>query len=119
MIEYFIESGRFKTAGVRAVFGGHEHNFQHSVDDGIQYFVTGGAGEIRTGTPSLEDFRKAKTEAWGGNDEGHFLLVKISGDLMEVTAIAKSPQNGAHRLLQVRDIHGNPLNNYLPIKVRL
>ena len=42
---------RFKDAGVCAVFCGHEHNFQHSQSGGIDYFVTGGAREIRADTP--------------------------------------------------------------------
>ena len=35
----------FQRAGVKAVFSGHEHNFQHSRADGIDYFVTGAAGK--------------------------------------------------------------------------
>lgn len=118
MIEFFIDSGRFRNAGVRAIFGGHEHNFQHSVADGLHCFVTGGAGEIRTGTPSLSDFINAKTESWGGNDEGHFLLVKIADDKMEVTPVARL-ENGNPRVLTIKDIHGNVLSNHLPIQVRL
>jgi tartrate-resistant acid phosphatase type 5 len=117
MIEFFIESGRFKDAGVRAIFSGHEHNFQHSVEDDIHYFVTGGAGEIRTNTPSMENFIKAKTQAWGGNDEGHFLLVKIDAEQMEVTALAKRAPGGEPRVLKVKDIHGQHLDDYLPIKI--
>ena len=35
----------FERAGVKVVFAGHEHNFQHSLADGIHYFVTGAAGK--------------------------------------------------------------------------
>lgn len=72
----------FKRAGVRAAFSGHEHNFQYSVDEGVSFFVTGGAGKFRSA--ALTKFDKAKTKAWGGNDEGHFVLVTIEGDTMTV-----------------------------------
>ena len=42
----------FERAGVKAIFSGHEHNFQHSRHGGIDYFVTGGAGKVRRGRPS-------------------------------------------------------------------
>jgi hypothetical protein len=117
MIGFF--SDRFRDAGVRAVFSGHEHNFQHTIVDGINYFVSGGAGEIRTGTPSLEDFQAARTRAWGGNDEGHFLLVEIKGDGMDVTPVARLASDREPRKLTVKDVRGNRLDNYLPIQVRL
>ena len=37
----------FERSGVKVVFSGHEHNFQHSRTDGIDYFVSGGAGKVR------------------------------------------------------------------------
>ena len=39
----------------KAMFSGHEHNFQHSSVDGIDYFVTGGAGRARAGAPDRFD----------------------------------------------------------------
>ena len=47
----------FKRAGVKAMLTGHEHNFQHSHVDGIDYFVTGAAGKFRGGTPDAFDRR--------------------------------------------------------------
>lgn len=35
---------RFVRAGVCAVFNGHDHHFQTSVQDGVRYVVTGGGG---------------------------------------------------------------------------
>jgi hypothetical protein len=40
----------FQRAGVRTLFSGHEHNFQHSIANGINYFVSG-----------AEKFRKGNT----------------------------------------------------------
>ena len=37
----------FERSGVKVVFSGHEHNFQHSRTDGIDYFVSGAAGKVR------------------------------------------------------------------------
>lgn len=76
---------RFQRAGVKAVMSGHEHNFQHSVADGIHYFVSGAAGKIRPGTPT--EFAEAHTQSWAPIP--HFLLCKISGDTLTVTAIGE------------------------------
>jgi tartrate-resistant acid phosphatase type 5 len=73
----------FDRSGVRVMFSGHEHNFQHSHCDGIDYFVTGGAGKLRRTSP--DDFTAAQTVSWA--TECHFLLAKIEGSRMLVRAI--------------------------------
>jgi tartrate-resistant acid phosphatase type 5 len=73
----------YRHAGVRLVLSGHEHNFQHSRADGIDYFVTGGGGKVRTGTP--REFEAAHTVAWAASC--HFLLVQMKGETAEVTPI--------------------------------
>jgi hypothetical protein len=73
----------FEAAGVRACFSGHEHNFQHSRWNGIDYFVTGAASKIRRGVPG--DMERAHTESWAA--ACHFLLVTIDGDTMTVRAV--------------------------------
>jgi hypothetical protein len=75
----------FQRAGVRVMFAGHEHNFQHSRADGIDYFVTGAAGRAREGMP--DRFEEAHTESWSA--ACHFLLVRIDGDRMVVRAIGE------------------------------
>ena len=77
----------FKRAGVRAMLAGHEHNFQHSHVDGIDYFVTGAAGKFRGGTP--DKFEAAGTRSWSA--ECHFLLVRIEGEQMTVRAMGETP----------------------------
>jgi hypothetical protein len=72
-------------AGVRAMFSGHEHNFQHSHTGGIDYFVSGAAGKFRGGTP--DRFETAHTQSWSA--ECHFLLVRIEGDRMIVRALGE------------------------------
>jgi hypothetical protein len=84
----------FARAGVRVVLAGHEHNFQHSHDAGIDYFVTGAAGKFRGGTPTR--FEEARTQSWSA--QCHFLLARIEGDRMTVRAIGERA-NG--RLLDI------------------
>ena len=79
--------GLFQRSGVRAHFSGHEHNFQHSHADGIDYFVSGAGAKIRRVRPT--SFERARTVSWSG--ECHFLVVTIDGDRMTVRAIGESP----------------------------
>ncbi len=76
---------RFRASGVRVMFSGHEHNFQHSRVDGVDYFVTGAAGKLRRGEP--DRFDAAGTVSW--SDTPHFLLVTIDGDRMHVRAMGE------------------------------
>ena len=64
------------------MFSGHEHNFQHSRHNGIDYFITGAAGKVRKGKPSSDDFEAAHTVSWAGTF--NFLIVTIDGDRMVV-----------------------------------
>ena len=66
----------FDRAGVVVMFSGHEHNFQHSQVNGIDYFVTGAAGKFRGAAP--DGFDAAHTQSW--SNLCHFLLVRIEGD---------------------------------------
>jgi hypothetical protein len=68
---------RFERAGVRLVLSGHEHNFQHSLCNNVNYVVTGGAGKLRDDRPSSENFGKAHTVSWAASY--HLLLVTIDG----------------------------------------
>ena len=79
-------AGRDDSASARAgMFCGHEHNFQHSRADGIEYFITGAAGKLRRGRPNA--FEEAGTVSW--SDTPHFLLVTIDGNRMSVRAIGE------------------------------
>ena len=73
----------YRRAGVRLVLSGHEHNYQHSRADGIDYFVTGGGGKVRSGRPSGS--AEARTVGWASSC--HFLLVEIAGGEARVTPI--------------------------------
>jgi hypothetical protein len=88
----------FQNAGVRAVFSGHEHNFQHNRADGIDYFVTGAAGKLRSGTPN--NFEKAQSVSWCAAN--HFLLVTINGNQMRVRPIGSGDKLSEIRRLDRR-----------------
>jgi hypothetical protein len=74
----------FQRSGVRAVFSGHEHNFQHSRVDGIHYFITGAGGKVRLEPPA--NFAEAHTSGWAAS--GNFLVVEVTPDRMVVTPMA-------------------------------
>jgi tartrate-resistant acid phosphatase type 5 len=73
--------------GVRVSFSGHEHNFQYARDGAQHHFLTGGAGKYREDSPSRGRIADEMVRAWGGNVEGHFLLVNLDGrgKRMEIT----------------------------------
>jgi tartrate-resistant acid phosphatase type 5 len=83
----------FKRSGVRVMFSGHEHNFQHSHVDGLDYFVTGAAGKFRGGTPDRTE--AAHTQSWSA--ACHFLLVHVAGADMVVRAIGGTPGKDIER----------------------
>jgi tartrate-resistant acid phosphatase type 5 len=78
-------------SGVKAMFSGHEHNFQHSHHEGIDYFVTGGAGRTRQDAPNR--FDAAHTASW--SSVCHFLLVTIEGEQMTVRAVGEGVTDAA------------------------
>jgi len=75
----------FERAGVRLVLSGHEHMFQHSNVDGVDYCITGGAGKVTRDEPT--HFEDAQTVTWAG--EAHFLLVDVNRDRMQVIPIGE------------------------------
>ena len=74
---------RFEESAVRLCFSGHEHNFQHSQLNGIDYFVTGAGSKVRLGAP--DRMNEAHTVSWAARC--HFLLVTIDGSRATVRAI--------------------------------
>lgn len=80
----------FHRAGVRAVFAGHEHNFQFCRVDGISYVTTGAGGKVREEPPS--DFSAAGAEAWAA--QSHCLLVEITDDRLAITPVAAVGPDG-------------------------
>jgi hypothetical protein len=95
----------FEASGVRACFSGHEHNFQHSRRNGIDYFVSGAGSKVRPGVPG--EMQRAHTQSWAA--ACHFLLVTIDGDRMTVRAIG-GDEHGAVEDITRFDPNGRPLS---------
>jgi hypothetical protein len=104
----------FERSGVRVMFTGHEHNFQHSRTPGFDHFVTGAGGKVRRSRP--DRFEGAHTESWA--EHCHFLFARIEGTHMTVRAIgpiddpADTPTD-----IERFDPHGNPIKG--PIEIDL
>ena len=72
--------------GVDVVFSGHEHLYQRStLQSGIQYFISGGAGSLRPG-----DGTPASYVARTYDSDYHFMLIEIDGHEMHFQAISRS-----------------------------
>jgi 3',5'-cyclic AMP phosphodiesterase CpdA len=64
------------TGGVDIVFSGHEHIYERSaLQNGILYFITGGAGSLREG-----DARPSPQIARSYDRDYHFMLAEIDND---------------------------------------
>ena len=103
---------QFRDAGVRLVLSGHEHFFQHNRHGGVNYFVTGGAGKLRTDDPDKET--ASEVRSWAA--EYHFLLITIDGRRATVRAVAAS-EGGPLADIPRKNLAGDPVTS--PIVVEL
>ena len=76
----------FVRNGVDAVFAGHEHFYQRmTLQQGIQYFVSGGAGSLRVGDAAPAPFIAREFDT-----DYHFMLVEIERDVLSFQAISRT-----------------------------
>jgi hypothetical protein len=76
----------FLRYGVDAVFAGHEHFYQRTtLQRGIQYFVSGGAGSLRAGDAAPAPFIAREFDT-----DYHFMLVEIERDVMSFQVISRT-----------------------------
>jgi hypothetical protein len=70
--------------GVSLVLSGHDHAYERiTPQSGIQYFVEGSSGQLRTG-----DLRKpSPLTAFGNDTEQTFMLMEVDGDNLTFNAI--------------------------------
>lgn len=74
-IRFGLES-TLVTGGIDIVFSGHEHIYERAeMQQGILYFITGGAGSLREG-----DAKKSPLIARGYDRDYHFMLAEINDD---------------------------------------
>ncbi|HZS04057.1 MAG TPA: metallophosphoesterase [Blastocatellia bacterium] len=96
----------FERAGVRVVFSGHEHNFQHSRSGRVNYFVTGGGGKLRLSPPT--GFEEARSLAWAA--AGHFLVAEVDSQEMRITPVGEIGPDGGLTELEVSSPMGEPVS---------
>ena len=76
-----------KKHSVQVVFSGHDHVYERvKPQDGIQYFVTGGAGKVRHGDIDLNSGLSAASY----DDDNHFMLIELDEKEIAFKAVAKS-----------------------------
>jgi hypothetical protein len=76
----------FVRHGVKAVFSGHEHFYERTKpQQGITYFVSGGAGSLRSG-----DIRRTPLTEKGFDRDYHFMLIEIDGGELYFQAISRT-----------------------------
>ena len=74
-IRFALESA-FVNGGIDVVFSGHEHIYERAdMQNGILYFVTGGAGSLREG-----DAKPSPLIARGYDRDYHFMLAEITDE---------------------------------------
>lgn len=77
---------------VALILNGHEHNFQQSYRQGINYVVTGGGGEIRKGEFKKSAMKKAKTLSYSANAHFCMLSYKYREHVIHVQPIGKGSE---------------------------
>ena len=76
----------FVDHGVDVVFAGHEHLYERMApQQGVLYFISGGAGSLRRG-----DARPAEFVAQRLDTDFHFMLIEIVGDRLYFQAITRT-----------------------------
>ncbi len=76
----------FLRHGVRVALSGHEHFYQRTPPQrGITYFISGGAGSLRSG-----DIRRNALVAAGFDTDYHFMLFEVTRDRLFYQAISRT-----------------------------
>jgi tartrate-resistant acid phosphatase type 5 len=104
----------YEDAGVPLVLSGHEHNFQHSVVNGIHYVVTGAGGKLRSEPPT--EFGAAGTREWAA--AGHFLLVEADSDRAVIHPVREVRDDRELELIERVDPSGARIHGPLEVPAR-
>jgi predicted phosphodiesterase len=86
----------FTRHGVDVVFSGHDHVYERlKPQRGIQYFVSGAAGQVRKG-----NLRQSDTTAAGFDQDQSFMLVEVAGTTLSFRAISRTGKTVDSGVLQ-------------------
>ena len=78
----------FVRNGVQVAFSGHDHIYQRvTLQQGVQYFVSGAGGKIREG-----DIKRDSLVAFGYDDDSHFMLIDADATTLSFSAINSQGQ---------------------------
>ncbi len=99
----------FVSHKVSAVFSGHEHLYYHSNHDGVEYYISGGAGAPTDASP--ED---------GGYQ--HYMLLEVDGSkfsatIMQPWRLFAAPSNANTGATQISNYNNNDVEVSLAIAV--
>lgn len=76
-----------KRHGVQVVFAGHDHVYERvKPQDGIQHFVSGGAGKVRRGDIKAD----SEISAASYDEDNHFMLIELDEKEIAFKAISKT-----------------------------
>ena len=88
-----------KANGVRVVLSGHEHLYERiKPHDGINYFVLGNSGELRTG-----GLRSSSDTAKGFDSDRGFMVMEIAGDQLYFQVISRTGQTIDSGVIEKQD----------------
>ena len=74
----------FVRNGVRVAFSGHDHIYQRvTLQQGVQYFVSGAGGKIREGDINRRD----SIVAFGYDSDSHFMVIDADAVSLKFSAI--------------------------------
>ncbi len=89
----------FVKYNVDAVFSGHEHFYQRmKPQKGIQYFISGAAGQLRKGDVKASNLTAASFDA-----DQSFMLVEVAGKTMSFQAISRAGKTVDQGTLPMRE----------------
>lgn len=72
--------------GITAAFSGHEHFYERiKPQQGVTYFISGGAGSLRVG-----DIRRTDLTEAGFDSDYHFMLIEITDEELWFQAISRT-----------------------------
>jgi predicted phosphodiesterase len=87
---------------VKAVFMGHEHDYQHQTKNGVHYILSGGAGSSVMDYPWKGDENDSAADLLFYDDVLNYVIVDVNGSVVNFTALkVQGNGNSATSVLEV------------------